>query len=233
MYTIFHKEYRQQRALFAVMLLFCFLIQFGYMLMKFFNGITIDFNTAALFSAALYAGAAATVAFAGECEDKTFDFLRRLPLTAETVMYGKTAWIILSTAVMLICSAALAVFWQLTDGGTANLGTRELWGILGTGIIETLVWGLFWSSRCRNPYYAVMLTYGCASVSFIPVLLRAAFFAAVLQQTELNRTAESSQQTAETKTDEKESPKPAEIKDEPKDTAKEQPAIKAETEAQP
>jgi hypothetical protein len=56
MSAILYKEYRQQRALLAVMLLFCFLIQFGYMLMKFFNGITVDFNTAALFSAAPHGG---------------------------------------------------------------------------------------------------------------------------------------------------------------------------------
>ncbi|MCL2745048.1 MAG: hypothetical protein FWE67_14485 [Planctomycetaceae bacterium] len=166
MKTVFYKEFRQNSALLYAMLLFCFLLQLALLLSSIFNGVSyrVDFDAVALFTVALYAGAASAISFAGERDDKTFDFLRRLPLTARTIMFGKTCWLLVSTAAMTAGALLMCVFYFACSGFRTGISGDVLWGVFGVSIIEALVWGLFWSPRRKSTVSAVLLTYISAAM---------------------------------------------------------------------
>ncbi|MDR0611475.1 MAG: ABC transporter permease [Planctomycetaceae bacterium] len=178
--AILKKEFRQQSPLAAAMLLLCFIIQLGAFTMamfsKIFGQIEPSFLGIALLATALYAGAAAAVSFSVEHEEKTFGFLRSLPVSPLTMMFAKAVWVVTGTILVLISSLILASFWilnGLTDflpEDIVQLGKTDLWLSLGVGIIEVTVWGFFWSPLCRKQIHAVLAAYSCAAlVSFFTV----------------------------------------------------------------
>ncbi|MDR0870022.1 MAG: hypothetical protein LBN39_04435 [Planctomycetaceae bacterium] len=165
MYAILYKEYRQYTALLAAMLMLCLFAQCGAFFVTFFGyPQPALYFVIAVFITVMYAGAAAAVSFAAEHDDQTFSFLRRLPVSVKDIMFGKSAWIAVSTVLMLTGSLALTAVWQLINFTRVDFGDAALWGIFGTGIVEASAWGLFWSPRCRSMIHTLLLTYLCASL---------------------------------------------------------------------
>ncbi|MDR0610768.1 MAG: hypothetical protein LBG58_11705 [Planctomycetaceae bacterium] len=179
--SIFKKEFRQQYLLAAAMLLLCFILQLGAFTMgmfpEFFGHTEPSFLGIALFIAllatALYAGAAAAVSFSVEHEEKTFGFLRSLPVSPLSIMLGKTAWVVTGTIFLLIGSLVPIFLGNATNILTEEigyLGNTEIWLGIGVCIIEAIVWGFFWSPLFRHQIYAVLVAYFCTSLtSFLTI----------------------------------------------------------------
>lgn len=72
------------------MILFCFLLQLASVAMQAGHSrLEAEFLAIALFVTALFAGSAAAISFSGELDDKTFGFLRGLPISAS---FDRTSW---------------------------------------------------------------------------------------------------------------------------------------------
>ncbi len=163
--ALYRKEFRQQFSLAACMVLFCFVLQLGMAMMQLVvSHLNPDFLAVGLLVTALFAGAAAALSFSSEKDDRTFDFLRSLPVSAKSIVYGKCAWIISGTAGVLAATSLLAGMWVgLTS--QHGLGAGEAFAVFGVGIAEALVWGCFWSPRCKTQIAALLATYFCASIA--------------------------------------------------------------------
>jgi hypothetical protein len=169
MYTLFKKELRQHGILAVAMVFMCLCFQIGIVEWYEFIQVSIDggsFFAFTLFMVVLYAGVAAALAYSTEHADNTFTFLRNLPISWQTVAVGKTAWVLCGTVLVLIGNlllyAACIGTGFVTD--TAFNGGR-IATVLGVGTIEALVWGFFWSTRCRSQVHALIATCLCACVS--------------------------------------------------------------------
>jgi hypothetical protein len=166
--TIFKKEYRQQCVFALAMLLLCFLVQLAAFIGTQFTqkDIAPAFFGIALLMTALFAGAASAISFSGEHDDKTFGFLRSLPVTQMTVMLGKAGWLVCGTVAVFAASLLLSLFWSaIATRSFDSLVPSGAFGSVGVGIIEAFVWGLFWSPRCRSQIHAILATYSCASIT--------------------------------------------------------------------
>ncbi|GHT27774.1 hypothetical protein FACS18942_07510 [Planctomycetales bacterium] len=180
MSAVFRKEFCRHYPLVIVMVALCFLIQIA-PLFWFDNAYisyhSIDLAGAALFITMLFAGTAAAISFSAEHDEKTFSFLRRLPLTPQTIALGKGSFVILSTLIVfaatLILTLLFEYYYELLSieyiykplppvQNTTKSAIWEVFGAAGFGIIDALVWGFFWSPRCRSQIKAVLLTFFCA-----------------------------------------------------------------------
>ena len=164
MLTLFHKEFRQHAVFVPAMILLCLCFQVAYQQGDRLFGYTITndmFFYIAVVVAALYAGAAAALAYSTEHAEGTFTFLRKLPISPLTVAVGKIGWVLCGTVAVIIGNLMLTFAWTFgnVDGRIGLAG--------GFGIIEALVWGIFWSTRCRNPVHALLATYLCVTAVLV------------------------------------------------------------------
>ncbi|MDR0611474.1 MAG: hypothetical protein LBG58_15305 [Planctomycetaceae bacterium] len=170
--VIFKKEFRQQYSLALAMLLFCFLIQLAVFATtsfpELFGHSRPSFFGIALLLTALYVGAAAAVSFSTEHDEKTFGFLRSLPVSPLTVMLGKAAWVVTGTIFVLICSMIPVV---LSPSEITYWRNQDNWFDMGIVIINVSVWGFFWSPLCRKQIHAVLTTYACTALTVFLALL--------------------------------------------------------------
>ena len=161
--ALFHKEFRQQGAFALGMVLLCLIFFVGYTetLRWSSDTITLDFLFAiAIFTTALYAGAAAALAYSTEHADKTFTFLRRLPISPTTIALGKIGWVLCGTLLVLAANLLLfGIFALLYSPSNGTLSGEQIMLTYGIGIIEVLLWGLFWSTRCRDQVTAILAAY--------------------------------------------------------------------------
>jgi ABC-type transport system involved in multi-copper enzyme maturation permease subunit len=159
------KEYRMQRAFWISMALLAVLLQ----LLVLICTRQEQFVPARLFSLALglpafYALGCGATLFATEHETGTFGFQRALPISAMRLFFGKLAFAVVSTLMMI------AVLWPLAGiladwrfpGGDERL---QVWGILGFAAIEFMVWGMFFSLLMKRPLMAAILAVVTASFS--------------------------------------------------------------------
>ncbi|MDR2116784.1 MAG: hypothetical protein LBP87_10445, partial [Planctomycetaceae bacterium] len=155
--TILKKECRQHFPLTVAMLLLCFLLQLSSFTLTLFGIATTPPVVIALFATVLYAGSATSVSFSIEHEEKTFGFLRNLPVSPLAIILGKVLWVILGTIFFLAGSQVLGFFfWTLMNSFSGNSD----WQIfLCIYIIEIIVWGFFWSTLCRKQIHAVIATF--------------------------------------------------------------------------
>lgn len=173
--SIFWKEYRQQRGLVLTFVLCCAFCCFGaYALLQFsrrfydivpFIEIPPFWTIVTIFTATYVACAAATV-FSREHDEGTYDYLRRLPLSGRTVLLGKGAWLLLSSAVVGLLLALIAWISHALFKihiPTLSLSFGELLRqptVLGIGLmpLEALCWGLLYSALFRRQITAVLAT---------------------------------------------------------------------------
>ena len=160
--TLFHKEFRQHGAFALAMVIMCLLFQIAtYESSRWFGNPVSPgiYFFIALVLTALYAGAAAALAYSTEHADNTYTFLRKLPISTTTLALGKIGWVLCGTILVLLCNCLLAAVWSggILDGQIATA--------FGVSILEMFVWGLFWSTRCRSQVHAMLAGFACASLS--------------------------------------------------------------------
>jgi hypothetical protein len=168
MTTLFKKEFRQHGAFALAMICLCLLFQVAYYEQTQFLQTNVEpdvFFGLAVLMTALYAGAAAALAYSTEHAENTFGFLRKLPISLTTIALGKTSWILCGTVLVLIGNLLLGLAWTAGLGNISGVASEQIWLTFGVGIIEALVWGLFWSTRCRSQIHALLTGYACASIT--------------------------------------------------------------------
>ncbi|MDR1491725.1 MAG: ABC transporter permease [Planctomycetaceae bacterium] len=168
--ALFWKEYRQQILLVAAIFLLGILLQLSAFMSSWFSNTTPQFWTIGMFATALYAAGASSILFAREHDEKTFGFLRGLPVTGAAVFLGKIAWLLISVAVLAIFMGIESGFWAAISG-TSDSGA-SVFGVMSVAVVEALCWGLFWSVRVQRQLTALLATFFSASF--------AAYFMAVL-----------------------------------------------------
>ena len=114
----------------------------------------------AVFSALAFTWAIASCVYAVEHETNTFGFLRNLPVSPLTVAIGKVGWVICGATLVLVCNLLLCVGWVVLLGIPAPPHFDISGGLIifAPCFLEVLVWGIFWSTRCRNTIVAVIAT---------------------------------------------------------------------------
>ena len=160
--TLFHKEFRQHGAFALAMVILCLLFQVAtYESSRWFHQTVAPemFLFIALVITALYAGAAAALAYSTEHADNTYTFLRKLPISTTTLALGKIGWVLCGTVLVLLCNSLLAAVWSggILDGNIA--------AAFGVSVLEMFIWGLFWSTRCRSQVHAMLAGFVCASLT--------------------------------------------------------------------
>jgi hypothetical protein len=165
--ALFWKEYRQQILLVAAIFLLGVLLQLSMFASNRFIGKIQSFWTIGMFVTALYAAGASSILFAREHDEKTFGFLRGLPVTGNTVFLGKIAWLLVSTTALAILMGIESGFW-VAISDTSDSGA-SVFGVMGVAVIEALCWGLFWSVRVQSQLTSLLATF--ASASFASYLM--------------------------------------------------------------
>jgi len=174
MLTLFKKEFRQHGAFAVAMIFLCLIFQSAYvewwnLINRSFTPTSEAFLSIALLVTALYAGAAAALAYSTEHSENTFIFLRKLPVSWGTVACGKAGWVLCGTLLVLIGNLLLWLMFTATYQTGMPNNAEQIWGAVGIAIIEAFVWGLFWSTRCRSQVHALLATYLSAVASLYVV----------------------------------------------------------------
>jgi len=126
----------------------------------------------------VYAFGSACSIFVAEHEEKTYSFLRGLPIRRGTLLAAKLAWVLLGTFSLALCLAVeTCVFLLLTTfpspsdfrQGVENFSTIDgCYSVAITfcnTIFAAIVWGLFWSARSRHQLFALLATFVCAAAT--------------------------------------------------------------------
>ena len=181
---LFKKEYWQAgraKGLVAVVFL-CFFWQAMYFLIGLYQGNlpSPEFYLAvAIGVAVIYAWGMASTVYVLEHEKNTFPFLRSLPVSPLTVALGKVGWILCTTILILIGNLLLCAGWFLLLGFPAWENPESAKEILlgfAPALAEALVWGILWSTRCRNTALACIGSAACVFLVFLSMLFIADSF---------------------------------------------------------
>jgi len=163
--ALFVKEFRQHFPLAIAAVAVCLLVQSAYCWLTWQDGFY-EFGTfffTAIAVAVLYASIAAAVSYSTEHANKTFIFLRKLPISHTMLAAGKIGWVLCGTGAVLAANLLLCVFWFLFLKDAAGFNVSDftseefLQGCTWFFIIITKVffWGLLWSTLCRVQINAV------------------------------------------------------------------------------
>jgi len=168
--ALFVKEFRQHWFLAAAAVVTCLLLQAAYCWLNWQYGnpyYEFQFFVAfALYITVFYAGIAAAVSYSTEHANKTFIFLRKLPISHTMLAAGKIGWALCGTGLVLIANLLLCVFWFLFLKDAAGFNVPDFnseeflqvsaWFI--TIITKVFFWGLLWTTICRSQMNAVVAT---------------------------------------------------------------------------
>lgn len=129
----------------------------------------------AFYLVVFYVTATAAFSYAGEDEEKTALFLRRMPVSGGTILRAKLAWLGTTLAVLLVplgiagavCVAgSLVLFVPDALAGDQATFSYYFWGDLGMSALYatvtlfcTVSWALFWTTRWPSKLYATLLAF--------------------------------------------------------------------------
>ncbi|MCL2709417.1 MAG: hypothetical protein FWE95_00920 [Planctomycetaceae bacterium] len=178
--TLFLKELRQHGVFALAMVFLCLLFQIAYIELCRWNWYDVSIESLlgiAFLLTALYAGTMAALAYSTEHAENTFVFLRKLPVSWTTVASGKVGWVLCGTMLVLTanlflaaaCGVGVEIFSLIgTLTGRAHgspwaepIKPLTLLLSVGLAVAEALIWGLFWSTRCRSLIHALLATCIC------------------------------------------------------------------------
>lgn len=121
------------------------------------------------------------ITYSAEYEERTYGFLRSLPLSPTSLFYGKLMWGVPSALLLMFVLSLLCVGFAMVHPSTLRPMSRE-WPEV---VASTMTWvglvplamasGLFWSMRLKRPLVSVgvaglsmvITTYGCYAVFFL------------------------------------------------------------------
>lgn len=165
---IFWKEYRTQRSIWLGVLVLIVMIQL-------MIGFSLHDGQSSLFQflfaigailSMLYASASAGVMFSGEHEEKTYGWLRTLPVARVPLFTGKLLWLLFSWMVVVLVIALVAClpdYWNVRGMSGVSLDYSTSYGhqIIYDSmklVSGFLLWGFFFSLICRRVYTALILS---------------------------------------------------------------------------
>ena len=129
--------------------------------------------------AVIYALIMAANVYVMEHDKNTFPFLRNLPVSPLAIALGKVGWILCGTTLVLIGNLLLCAGWFLLLGfptwGNPEDAKAILFG-LAPALLEALVWGILWSTRCRHAATACLGSAACVFLVFLSMLFIADLF---------------------------------------------------------
>ena len=167
--ALFKKEARQHWTLAAAAVVICLLLQSVYYWLCWQNEMPIEFGFfffQAIAITVFYAGVIAAGIYATEHANKTFIFLRKMPISTGMLAAGKIGWVLCGTGLVLIANLLLCGFWFLFLKDVANFEIPTFnsddaikactWFALI--LTKVFVWGLFWTTLCRSHVNAATAT---------------------------------------------------------------------------
>ncbi len=175
--AILWKEYRQQIPMGVALFLIVVVMQILTLLVVFLNPrIAQDFSAApfliiAVVVASLYSASSAAILFSNEHEEKTFPFLRNLPVSRGTVLAGKLTWAFGSSLAFLLItlleSGLLSLlFTQVSFEIPPDKAIYPIiWILLGC-VVFPICWGLFWTPLLRSQLHALLASFISTAIAF-------------------------------------------------------------------
>jgi len=157
------KEYRSVRAFWISTVILTAVLQ-ALLLLGSWNAIDLTklVFILALGFPALFAVGSAGVAFAGEQEEGTFDFLRAAPIRAGQLLVSKLVVVSLATVAMYVVLFGLALL--IASGQMPSTGTLyEMMDLWLVAALEALAWGTLFSLLLDRPLFAVILAIAAGS----------------------------------------------------------------------
>jgi hypothetical protein len=155
------KEYRAIRLFWIAIVLLVLALQWLGPMILYGVGTLVEFNIALAFPA-LFAVGSAGVAFAGEKEEGTFDFLCAAPIRSGQLLASKLVVVCLATFAMYValCGSAFAVTWGQVPPTETLYEMVKLWMV---GALEAIAWGTLFSLLLDRPLFAVILAIAAGS----------------------------------------------------------------------
>ena len=182
--SLFWKEYRQQRAVVLSLVILCGLIQLFWCAWTAFPpfpdaSLQVPLYAVAMFMTALFAASSTAIVFCNEHEEKTFDILRNQPISGALVAWAKIAWCLCAIFCVLVgtflVSAVLHVALSINETSSGKL----VFGVTGLAVLEGLAWGLFWSTRRKKQFEALLAAYFSTSLGlYLTAWFYSCFFTA-------------------------------------------------------
>ena len=175
------KDYRRMGAFWLALVAF-WLVCFGYTMWSAFqNGHLVapatvsDLAQFILITGTIYALGWGAITFAAEHEDKTYEMLRSMPISAKNVFYGKLFFGVNSTILLMLALACICLIHAMflySQGGsyefqhTNDYSQLQSFGLslMGLMIPFSMVIGIFWSLRVKGPLVALALAGGSIAV---------------------------------------------------------------------
>ena len=161
------KEYRMLRSFWIALAVITLVIQLFMVNMpsNWYDALPTFLFGIALGVPALYALGCGATLFATEHEERTFAFLRALPISVGRLFVSKLTFAVLSTLALLCLLWPIA--WFLADGRfPVREGHWVLWCLCGPAWVEFLAWGMFFSLLSTRPLKAAILGIAAASIVF-------------------------------------------------------------------
>ena len=178
--TLFRKEFRQHWTLALGIVAACLLFQVTCIAATWYYhfGQQIDnelFIGSAFWLTVIYTGVAAALTYSTEHANKTFTFLRSLPVSLTTLAIGKIGWALCGTLLVLVGNFTVSVLLIVMLGQAAafaeliqkNISNGDMWRVCGIALVQVFLWGLFWSTRCHRQMNAVLASYASPVLMFL------------------------------------------------------------------
>jgi hypothetical protein len=175
--AILKKECKQHVALWIALFLFVVVLQLIAAIMYALSNQMghPSFIGIAVVISLLYAAGSAAIVFCNEHEEKTYTFLRSLPIPRGTLLAGKLAWVVLSSLAFALGTVLESLPWE---AGFDNVSVRNDEVVLlllacTVGVLYSICFGLFWSTWFKSQLHSLLATFISGSVAF-PIVAVAA-----------------------------------------------------------
>lgn len=160
--ALFWKEYRQVAALSVAMLILGVFIMLWSGIFSHAIPNSVAYSGIAFAVTAMFGASVAAIMFSREHEEKTFVFLRSLPVSPAQLAKVKFAVIATGTLVLLIVLLGVGSIFGSVFGNDSNDFATAV-KLFGVACMEGICWGIFFSSRSRKQITALLGTFICAS----------------------------------------------------------------------
>ncbi len=174
--AVLKKEFRQHAALWIALFLFVIVLQLLAAIMYTLSGLGSvqkpSFVGIAVVISFLYAAGSAAIAFCNEHEEKTYTFLRSLPIPCGKLLAGKLGWVIFSSVIFGAGTVLESLPWE-AGFGNISLQYNESLTVLFVctlGLLCPIAFGLFWSTWFKSQLHALIATFISGTVTVVAIM---------------------------------------------------------------
>ena len=168
--AIFRKEWRQNRTSIIGTLCLCPLIYAVPFALGMYYGDPVDpgvYLGAALYIPLIFTWVMAATVYAVEHEKNTFPFLRSLPVSPLNIAIGKIGWVLVLSALFITANFLFGAIRCFLQNDFPKQNVAEILLIFCPAIAEGFVWGIFWTTRCRNATFAALASVASAVLTLV------------------------------------------------------------------